>query len=161
MSTGTTTGPGGHGPELSGLRGWLAVLCLYLIVLMPLVTVLGLIGLWQGASSSSALQAAVFFEAAFELALAGFALYAGLALYRMRPNAVAIAKIYFITILTLGVLGLAIVFMGPLVQPAGTSLGNMPRGPAVVGGLRQIILSAAWLIYLERSKRVRATYPGA
>jgi hypothetical protein len=145
--------------RLHGVHGWLLVLCLYLMVLVPVLAVLGLLGAWQGATRSPTLQNALFFEAAFEFALAVFAFYAGLALYQKRPNAIVIAKIYFIVMLTLGVLVLGIVLLGLVGQFSDPALAKQLRGPAMVAALRQIILSGVWLLYLERSKRVRATYP--
>lgn len=144
---------------LYGVRGWLLALCLYLMVLIPALAVLGLIGAWQSAPSSPTLQSALALEAVFELALAAFAFYAGLMLYRLRPNAVSIAKVYFITILTLGLLGLGIVIVASLGQRSDAVLGNMMRGPAAFAAVREVLLSLLWLVYLERSRRVRATYP--
>jgi hypothetical protein len=144
---------------LYGVRGWLLVLCLYLMLLIPVLALLGLIGAWQSAPSSPALQSALALEVVFELALAGFAFYAGLGLYRSRPNATSIAKVYFITILTLGLLGLGIVVVMSLSQRSDAALGNMLRGPAAFAAVREVLLSVVWLAYLERSRRVRATYP--
>jgi Kef-type K+ transport system membrane component KefB len=145
--------------RLHGVHGWLLVLCLYLMVLIPVLAVLGLLGAWQGASRSPTLQNALVFEAAFEFALAVFGFYAGLALYQKRPNAVVIAKVYFIVMLTLGVLVLGIVLLGLVAQFSDPALAKQLRGPAMAAALREIILSGVWLLYLERSERVRATYP--
>jgi hypothetical protein len=144
---------------LHGVRGWLLVLCLYLMALIPALAILGLIGAWQTAPSSPILQSALALEAVFELALAGFSFYAGLMLYRVRPNAVSIAKVYFITILTLGLLGLGIVVLASFGQRSDVAFSNMLRGPAAFAAIRVVLLSLIWLVYLERSKRVRATYP--
>jgi hypothetical protein len=146
---------------LRGVRGWLLVLCLYLMVLVPLLALLGLVGVWQSSVRSAMLANALGFEAALELALAAFGFYAGLALVRQRPNAPSIAKVYFITMLTLGVLGLGIVLMGAVSNFSDAAVANQLRGPATVATLRQILLSGAWLLYLERSLRVRGTYPSA
>jgi hypothetical protein len=144
--------------RLHGVHGWLLVLCLYLMVLVPVLALLGLLGAWQGASRSPTLQNALVFEAAFEFALAVFAFYAGLALYQKRPSAVAIAKIYFITMLTLGVLVLGLVLLGLVSQFSDPALANQLRGPAMVAALREILISGLWLAYLEQAQRVRATY---
>lgn len=156
MNSEDTIMPGGR---LQGVQGWLLVLCLYLMVLVPLLALLGLYGAWQGAMKSPTLQNALVFEAAFELALALFGFYAGWALYQKRTNAVVIAKLYFIVMLTLGVLVLGIVLLGLVSQFSDPALARQLRGPATVAALRQIILCGLWLFYLEHSKRVRATYP--
>jgi hypothetical protein len=158
MKSENTAESRGRQPAVSGVRGWLLVLCLYLMLLVPLAAVLGLVGAWQSAASSPALQSALIFEVLFELGLAAFALYAGMALYRIRPNAVAIAKIYFIVTLTLGTLGVGFILLGAVAQTSDRALANMLRGPAAFAVLRQIVVSAAWLFYLERSERVRTTY---
>jgi hypothetical protein len=146
-------------PRVQGVRGWLLALCLYLTILIPLLAVLGLLGAWQAAARSATLQNALVYEAVLEIALAGFALYAGIALFQQRPNAASIAKIYFITMLTLGMLGLGVVLVGAVWQLSDRALASQLRGPAIVAGARQIVLSVIWLLYLERSRRVRATYP--
>ena len=145
--------------RLQGVRGWLLVLCLYLMVLVPLLALLGLVGAWQGASKAASLQNALIFEALFEFGLAAFAFYAGFALYQRKAGATSIAKIYFITMLTLGVLVLGIVLLGLVSQFSDPALARQLRGPALVAALRQILLSGLWLFYLERSARIRATYP--
>jgi hypothetical protein len=145
--------------RLQGVQGWLLALCLYLMVLVPILALLGLYGAWQGASRSPTLQNALAFEAAFEFALAIFGFYAGWALFQKRPSAVVIAKLYFIVMLTIGVLVLGIVLLGLVLQFADPALARQLRGPATVAALRQILLCGAWLLYLERSQRIRATYP--
>jgi hypothetical protein len=145
-------------PELSGVRGWLLTLALLLMVAMPLVAVLGLIGAWQSAAGSPALRTSLIAATAVELGLAGFAAYAGWALHQVRLHAVRIAKAYFIVTLVLGIFGLG---LAALAQPDAPDIAllNMLRGPAALAGLRQILLSAVCLAYLQRSKRVRSTYP--
>jgi hypothetical protein len=150
-------------PELSGVRGWLLTLALLLMVVMPLVAVLGLIGAWESVAGSPALRTSVIAATAVELALAAFAAYAGWALHQLRTNAVRIAKAYFIVTLVLGVLGLGAAVLATLAQTDAPdrALFGMLRGPAAIAGLRQILLSAVCLAYLQRSKRVRSTYPRA
>jgi hypothetical protein len=150
-----------RGSSHSGVRGWLLVLCLYLMLLIPALAILGLIGAWQTAPSSPALRSALALEAVFELALAAFAFYAGLTLYRIRPKAVAVAKVYFITILTLGLLGLGIVVITSLGQRPDAVFGSALRGPVAFATIREVLFSLLWLAYLERSSRVRGTFsPG-
>jgi hypothetical protein len=146
--------------EPYGVGGWLLVLCLVLMILMPAVAVLGLVGSWQVVGPSSASQTALISETVIELALAALAAYAGWALYQRRPNAVRIAKVYFIVILALGILGLGLVFSAAVAMPGSANGGviRMLRGPAAFAGFRQIVLSAVCLAYLARSKRVRMTY---
>jgi hypothetical protein len=65
--------------------------------------------------------------------------------------------------LTLSNLGLGVLLVSALVvsRNQGNALLNTLQGPAAVASIRQVILAAAWLVYLLRSKRVRATFPKA
>ena len=163
MSTQATIREGEQRTDLYGVRGWLRLLCLYLMIAMPLVALLGTIGALQRAIAAPALQGALLSEVALEIALAAFAAFGGWALYRMRPNAVKVAKAYFIIMLTLSNLGLAILVVTALVisRNQDNALLNTLQGPAAVASIRQVILSAVWLTYLLRSRRVRATFPKA
>ena len=163
MSAQATIREGEQRTDLYGVRGWLLLLCLYLMIAMPLVALLGTIGALQRAIAAPALRGALLAEVVLEIALAVFAAYAGWALYRMRPNAVKIAKFYFITMLTLSNFGLGIVLVSALVvsRNQDNALLNTLQGPAAVASIRQAILAAVWLVYLLRSKRVRATFPKA
>ena len=163
MSTQTTIRDGEQRSDLYGVRGWLLLLCLYLMIAMPLIALLGTIGALQRAIAAPTLQGALLSEVALEIALALLAAFAGWALYRMRPNAVKVAKAYFITMLTLSNLGLGVLVVNALVvsRNQDNALLNTLQGPAAVASIRQVILSAVWLVYLLRSKRVRATFPKA
>src|SRR4051812_7571324 len=103
MSTQATGREDQHGADLHGVRGWLLLLCLYLMIAMPLIALLGAIGALQRASAAPALQSALMTEVVLEIALAIVAAYAGWALYRLRPSAVKIAKFYFIIMLALAI----------------------------------------------------------
>lgn len=161
MSTQATIRHGDHGTDLRGVRGWLLLLCLFLMIVMPLVAILGMIGALQRAAAAPALGTVLLPEIVVELALAAFSIYAGWALYRMRPNAVRVARAYFITILALSIFGLVMLLAAGAAQSESQSnaLIDTLRGPAVVAGIRQILIAAVCLLYLQRSKRVRATYP--
>ncbi|HEX3485824.1 MAG TPA: DUF2569 family protein [Micropepsaceae bacterium] len=162
MSTQATSRQDEHRTGLHGVRGWLLLLCIYLVIVMPLIAVLGAIGALQRAATAPALRGVLIGEVVLELALAGLAAFAGWALYRMRPKAVRIAKIYFIIMFVLAVFGLVMVLVtAPVLTESqdNAALFKTLRAPATVAAIRQAILSAVWLIYLMRSKRVRATYP--
>jgi len=108
------------------------------------------------------LRGALLTEVVLDIGLSILAAYAGWALYRKRHNAVRITKIYFIIMFALAIFGLiTLLATAPVLsQPQdNVALLNTLRAPAMVASLRQAILSAVWLVYLQRSKRVRATYP--
>jgi hypothetical protein len=161
MSTQATGRQDEHRTELYGVRGWLLVLCIYLAIVMPLIAILGAIGALQRAAAAPALRGALLTEVVLEIVLAGLAAYAGWALYQMRPNAVKLAKAYFIIMLVLAIFGFGVLLAtGPTLSQTqdNAALFNTLRAPATVAIIRQAILSAAWLVYLLRSKRVRANF---
>jgi hypothetical protein len=145
------------GAELRGIRGWLLVLWVYLLLFEPLRALLTLFALWQGAGSP-ALQNALLFGAVLQTAIGAFSLYTAVALLRLRPNALSTAKIFFVIMLTLGVLGLGMVVLGIVSSSSDPRIGSMVRGPAVFTAVTQILIAGAWLVYLEQSRRVRATF---
>ena len=162
MSTQATSRQDEHRTALYGVRGWLLLLCIYLVIVMPLIAILGAIGALQRAASAPALRGALLTEIVLEIGLAGLAAYAGWALYQMRRNAVKIAKAYFIIMLVLAIFGFGVLLAtAPALSQAqdNAALFNTLRAPATVAILRQAILSVVWLVYLLRSKRVRATFP--
>ena len=156
MSTEQTANRGGA--QLKGVRGWLLVLCFYLLLFEPLRALLTLLALSQSANSSAAIQNVLLFGAVLQTAIGAFSLYAAIMLFRARPNALSIAKIYFVIMLTLGILGLGMVVLGMVGSVSDPAIGSMVRGSALFTAVTQILISGAWLIYLEQSKRVRATF---
>ena len=159
MSTQATGRENEHRTDLYGVRGWLLLLCIYLAIVMPLIAILGAVGTLQLAASAPDLRGALVAEGVSAIALAGFAAYAGWALYRTRPNAVKIAKAYLITMLVLSILGLLLASVFAVSQAPDNAPLNALQASARVAMLWPAILSLAWLIYLQRSKRVRATFP--
>jgi hypothetical protein len=137
------------------------VLCVYLLLFEPLRAVATLLLVSQGGGSAN-MQNALLFGAVIQSAIAAFSLYTAVALLRLRPNAPSIAKTFFIIMVTVGVLSLGMVVLGMFSSPSDPSLGSTVRGTsAVVTALMQILIPGAWLVYLEQSRRVRATFgPG-
>jgi hypothetical protein len=154
MSTEAPSREDEHRADLHGVRGWLLLLCIYLIIVMPLFAILGAVGLLLQAASAPGLRVALLSVGVFEILLAGFAGYAGLALYRTRRNAVKIAKAYFITILALSILG-----WGMLAAAQAQSPGLFKGLGMTIAVSWPAILSAAWLVYLRHSNRVRVNFP--
>lgn len=80
--------------------------------------------------------------------------YAGICLWRIRPNAVRISKAYLLVFLTYNVVASFLPFMAGLPSQA-----NEVMMREVASGLfRSIIFVAIWYSYLNKSKRVAATY---
>jgi len=148
----------GTGPELKGIRGWLLVLIAYLLLFEPLRAIPVLLAL-SVRPPSVALQNVLIIGAIVQTAIAAFSLYAGISLLRLRPGAVSIAKIYFVAMLTLGILELSMVILAAVLSFSDPTVANMLR-PAALTAVIQVVISGAWLVYLEQSRRVRATYAG-
>jgi hypothetical protein len=134
-------------PELYGVGGWLAFLCVSLLILTPLGLLLELVQTVLVFNRSAPTPETVF-GIAFGIILAAFAVFAGLGLLRIWRNAVRTAKWYFFINAGFG----ALAFAGFMVEPEGT-------GPSeFIAVVRWFIGSIAWLAYLYRSERVRNTY---
>jgi hypothetical protein len=129
----------------TGVRGWLLVLCLLLLVWQPLS--LGLV-------ASSVLDALPVRGAPLALVLlvrllvAAFGIAAGLALIGGRPIGVPMAK----TSLVLSAATDVFVYATPYF-PSNRMPGDAPFYVAA-----SIAYSSLWLLYLGRSRRVRDTF---
>src|SRR5262249_28386467 len=128
-----------------GVGGWLLVLCLLLLVWQPIS--LGLVAsntldsLPVGGSPLALLLLT-------RLLVTGFGIAAGLAMLARRPGAVTIAKI------SLGLSAAVDLF----VYATPYFPTNRAPGQTIYYAAASLGYYAIWLIYLFRSKRVRATY---
>jgi hypothetical protein len=133
-------------PRYKGVRGWLLLLCISLTVFNPLSIVASL-----GAVSTSDMfhdfwPAFMTYEI-LSFIFAGFFIYVGACLWRVRPGAVKKAKVFLWCVVALN----AILVLW-------TRMAGLPshdeRGRAIGG----IFGALVWIAYLESSKRVAATY---
>jgi hypothetical protein len=132
-------------PMADGVGGWLLLLCRLLVVFHPLslaVTAVGALGALplRGAAVGSILIA--------RLVVVGFGMAAGRALQTLQPGAVALAKAALLASAAVDVF----VYTTPYFP------NNRPPGDTIYYVAATIAYHGAWLIYLARSKRVRATY---
>jgi len=123
--------------QLIGVRGWLLFLCLVLTIFFPVGVLLELFAVWRRAQFP--LQVLILVVTAIDIAMLALAVTAGLFLYRLRPFGVRLAQLFFVLRLVIAVVALV-------------------ENRTVESGLA-IAVSAAWLIYLVTSERVRRTYP--
>lgn len=135
-------------PDLYGVRGWLAFLCVTLLIFTPLGLLIEMAQMLIG-TSRTAMTPDILIGIAFGVAITAFAVYAGLGLVRMWRNAVRAAKWFFFISAGLGALPLAGVMFE--VEASPTEL---------MAAVRWFFGSIAWLLYLYRSERVRNTYGG-
>ncbi len=128
-------------PELYGVQGWLAFLC----VLLFLGVFLGVVRIAGVLMSESVDSVDTAIDLAFDTAYAGFAAYAGLGLVRVWRNALRVAKAYFFVNFASNLLDCVSLFIDG--NSTGTKLG-----------ISSSILAGAWLAYLYLSDRVQNTY---
>jgi hypothetical protein len=139
-----------------GIRGWLLLLCVNLTVLLPFLMLIVVLGSFADVSDGATAGFMAGFHLLLTLPLTGFGVYAGLQLWRVRPGAVRKARGFFMTsfILAAGIAVLAGVMMAV----------NSGRPEAAVQEIGRGLVSPAcgtviWLVYLDRSKRVKANFP--
>lgn len=147
MTIGDSLGPEGKRPELNGIGGWLAFLCVSLLILTPLRFLMEIVPALLSvdqASANAEMVGGIVAGAVFT----GFAVYTGIGLLLIWRNALRTAKWYFFIVTGFGALGAASFVLEP--QPMTPSeIMSLASGFAV---------SIAWLAYLYRSERVRNTY---
>jgi hypothetical protein len=131
-----------------GVGGWLLLLCRLLVIFNPLSLAI------TASNSMSALPArgtAVAVILLLRLIVVGFGMAAGRALQTVQPGAVTLAK-------------------AALVASAATDIfiyttpyfpNNRMPGDTIYYVAASLAYHAAWLTYLWRSRRVRATYANA
>ena len=88
-------------------------------------------------------------EIILEFGIFAIAIYTVTSFYRYKPNAVALAKIYVISVFVTNLIGL---LSGEL-ESNGTSLGS------VGGAVRSLIWGIIWFIYLSQSEQVKRLFP--
>jgi Protein of unknown function (DUF2569) len=136
--------PERRGPE--GVGGWLLLLCRLLVVFHPLSLAV---------TASSALSAlsvrgtAVALILILRLLVVGFGIAAGRALQAIQPGAVTLAR----AALLLSAATDVFVYTTPYFP------NNRPPGDTALYVTASLAYHGAWLVYLLRSRRVRATYP--
>jgi len=138
--------------------GWLLVLCLVLTVACPASilyqtfahTVPSLLNTHDLKHAALLSVCTLLF-----LGVAAFSVAAGVTLWMIKPGAVAFAKCFWLTYLCahIGYFG----FWALLVRPSHLSSMAPMAWYHVAGPLAPFYL---WTVYLEHSKRVRATFPG-
>ena len=133
------------GRQQSGIRGWLLVLCVLLLVWQPIR--FGLVASSVlGRLATRGLPLALVLVA--RVLVTGFGIAAGLALLNRRPAAVRMAMV------SLGLTAAVDVFvyMTPFFP------NNRPPGDTPLYVIASLAYAGIWMLYLARSKRVRETF---
>ena len=127
------------------VRGWLLLLCVLLAVVNP--ATLAVVAAWR-VGSGVAPSTLVLTLLAIRLAVTSVGVAGGMALWHKRAGAVPLAKASLVLS--------AIEAAGRLSTRVG--LSETPPGLRLPTALAVILFNAAWYFYLEKSRRVRATY---
>ena len=125
-------------PRLVGVRGWLLLFCIVVTIIAPASFLL------------AALLKFSFFSV-LDLALAGFYIFTGIHLWRVRPQALTYTKLLLLIQFCLGALLL-------LEHSAGPSVRALSGGAPDVNSAKMMLGAAVWFLYFRKSRRVKATY---
>ena len=127
------------------VRGWLLLLCVLLAIWNPAALAVVAAGRVGGPVPVSSIELALI---AVRLVVTGIGVAAGMALWHKRVGAVRLAKASLVLS--------AIEAAGRLSTRVG--LAAAPPGTRLPLAIALILFNAAWYLYLEKSRRVRATY---
>jgi hypothetical protein len=136
--------------ELKGVKGWLFFFCLVIGVFTPIMAIYN-IGAWGDVSSSyySGIETIKTYDIICSLFIGGFGIYTAYFLWKIKPNAVKIAKMFIIAAGIYNLLLLIMLFSLDLPSSADQI------APQVIV---RIIVLACWYSYFNKSRRVKATY---
>jgi hypothetical protein len=144
-----------------GVGGWLLFLCLSLTIFSPLFTIYNLAFGYNQASphfeAVPGLLPLFALDGLFSIALMIFSVFAGVYLWTGMPNAVAFAKNFLKAFLAYAFLALLFPFITGLPAPVAAAV----FGAAFFQLIRSIVFFAIWNSYLNKSRRVKATYTSA
>ncbi|MCE9658386.1 MAG: DUF2569 family protein [Burkholderiales bacterium] len=143
--------------EHTGVRGWLLVLCLMLTTIGPLISV------WLMAhqydefapylAGSAGLSVVIFVSLILTGCSVAFGAYAGLRLWRIKPNAVATARYALFASLAADIVSTVIAVSALPMHADGPLLRQVE-----IDLVPSLLFFTVCLAYLNRSSRVRATY---
>jgi hypothetical protein len=144
--------------EPVGIKGWLFLFCVLLMIFDPLVIVVTLFVVSDGLAARQDLGREmfrlIFVTGVLKIGLAVFSLYAGVSLWRRAPRAVTLARTYLVAI---GLSSVAFLFL-PVLLGSKMTTAEALSSENVLNVLLTVVYVLLWLAYLSRSKRVRATY---
>ncbi len=141
-----------------GVRGWLLLLCVILTIFTPLSTFFNLSYGYGQVSPYFDLYPGLLAVSIIDILLSSgliiFSFYAGISLWRIKPNAVGTIKSFMLYLLVYSIL----VFFLPFI--AGLSSGDTQiMFESILGNsVRMWVWLAIWYNFINRSKRVKATY---
>lgn len=138
-------------PPLEGVGGWLLLLIAYLVFFLPLGALLGFFRMEGALAGGQSLQKGFLLHTVIPwiaiLCVVGMGLYAGIALWRVLPGAVAATKRFLLASL--------------LVDTISALVRHRNVWDRAWGLADALLFFFAWYSYLLLSRRVENTYPRA
>ena len=145
----------------TGVRGWLLILCLNITILDPLTMLLTVFFVTSATRPYFAEHPELFrlclASGVCRLALAVFSVYAGIALWRLVPGAPSVAKKYLLSVALYSVVAICL----PLLVGVSKESYQEMAGQTFFNSLVTVAYATCWYLYLQRSRRVKATYAGS
>lgn len=164
MTNDNTTNSAVHEQNLEGVKGWLLFFCIYLTVLIPNAIIYKSVKLWNIFSPLfnyiDMLKISFAVETGLGIGIIIFSIYAGVALWAKRKNAVKLAKRFIVTLVFFEIFRSIFTFVTAIITLSFKSPHTADTFAMMIGGIFwSIIHFAAWNAYLISSKRVKTTYP--
>ncbi len=142
----------------NGVGGWLMFFIITLTFFSPLGTcsVLGRYDSEWGSlyQAYPVIRTIKWINVVFGVGLVCFSVYAGISLWKVRPNAVAIAKTYLVTAALVGTMLIFLPLMAGLPEEANAAM--LKALPMAI--LTVLVYPTIWFLYLTKSKRVATTF---
>src|SRR5215468_12784381 len=146
------------GPKYKGVGGWLLFFCLSLTVFSPLITIVTLTASYTEAfqllDRFPGVMAITVIDTFLSLGVMAFSVYAGVSLWRLKPGAVQTAKRYLMCLLAYAAVTSILPFMSGLPSDVNETL----IAEVIKDASRKFFYVAIWYAYLNKSKRVMATF---
>jgi hypothetical protein len=156
---------GRDNPARTGVRGWLLLVCIFLIILNPLSVAMAcslvlknLTSYWFYIGHLTPFMITTFTTVVVSVVIAGYGVYAGYSLWTIKPNAVARAKRYFISFLLFPLLFDVMFVSGVPEIPTLKDYAEKTMGETLWTLFYIVIFILIMFLYFERSKRVANTY---
>jgi hypothetical protein len=141
-----------------GVRGWLLLLCVSMVILTPMTGFISLIAVSDTLKpyfdKDPALFKLVLIEGLCNICLLVYSMYAGLSLWKVAPNAVTSAKKYLIVLFHYSFFSIFLPQLVGLSEKTQTEIYKT----SPLFNLIVMFEAFMWYLYLRKSKRVRATY---
>jgi hypothetical protein len=148
-----------NNPELNGYGGWLALLCISLSFITPIMTIYNLVTSYTKAEPLFSMYPGLFTLNVIDIAassvIALFAIVCGISLGGLRDGAVKWTKRYLWTILIYAILSPFLIWL--VVDYPGEAR-SIAIKEGLISGAKSFIYFVVWYLYLLESKRIKINF---